>query len=192
MTIHVHQQAEESDENLIISKGEEEHECGAATFMLPSNSQTSEDDDFKERSSSCKGVYDASGEMKQLCEAMALKDVSKSSFAIAMKLRKQRQRNVSSSVRKMISLFLMFSLIFLLLVLVEMPYRYLETSKLKALVHQCRRSEFNDWEGIISSYPLVNCANDDERLFLQFNTVINVGNKLQKIIGFEAWGAPSP
>ena len=30
----------------------------------------------------------------------------------------------------------------------------------------------------------MNCANDDERLFLQFNTSINVGNKLQKIIGF--------
>ena len=49
-------------------------------------------------------------------------------------------------------------------------------------MHQCRRSEFNDWEGIISSYPLVNCANGYETLFLQFNTSINVGNKLQKII----------
>ena len=83
MTIHVHQQAVESDEKLIISKGEEEHEWGAATFILPSNSPTSDDDDFKDRSSSCKGVYDASGEMTQICEGTALKDVSKSSIAIA-------------------------------------------------------------------------------------------------------------
>ena len=82
MTILVHEQAEESDEKLIISKGKEEHDCGAATFILPSNSSTS-DDNLKERSSFCKGVYDASGEMKQLCEAMALKDVLKSSIAIA-------------------------------------------------------------------------------------------------------------
>ena len=81
MTIHVHQQAEESDEKLIISKGEEEHDCGAATFILPSNSPTSDEDDFKERSSSCKGVYDASGEMEILCEAMALKDVAETTRA---------------------------------------------------------------------------------------------------------------
>ena len=158
--------------------GEEEHDCGAATFILPSNLPTSDDDDFKERSSSCKGVYDASGEMKQLCEAMALRDVSKSSIAIVNEVAETTQAKYKQLGEKNDIFVLMLSQTFLLLVLVGMPYRYLETSKLKALVHQCRRSEFNDWEGNISSYPLVNCANDDERLFLQFNISINFGNKL--------------
>ena len=127
-------------------------------YILPSNSPTS-DDNSEERSSFCKGVYDASGEMKQLCEAMALKDVSKSSIAIANEVSETTRAKYKQLGEKLISLLLLFSLHFLLLISVGMPYRYLETSKLKALVHQCRRLEFNDWEGIISSYPLVNCAN---------------------------------
>ena len=92
---------------------------------MPSNSPTSDDDDIKERSSSCIGVYDASGEIKQLCKAMALKDVSKSSIAIANKVAEKMGAKYKHLGEKN-DIFTYISLLFL----VGMPYRYLETSKL--------------------------------------------------------------
>ena len=38
--------------------------------------------------------------------------------------------------------------------------------------------------GVISCYPLVNYADDDERLFLQFDVNVNIKQKLEKLIGF--------
>lgn len=52
------------------------------------------------------------------------------------------------------------------------------------MVQRTRRGEFADWEGVISSYPLANCDDSDERMFLQFNINVNIGQKLQKMIGF--------
>ena len=64
-----------------------------------------------------------------------------------------------------------------------MAYDGLRTDQLKSLIQRTRRGEYADWEVIIISHPLVNCG-DDERLFLQFNVNVNIGDKLQKLIGF--------
>ena len=57
-----------------------------------------------------------------------------------------------------------------------------------SLIYRSRSSEFFDWESLISSHPLVHCHDSDERLFLQFNTSVNIdGCSLQKLIG---WAHP--
>ena len=66
----------------------------------------------------------------------------------------------------------------------EVPYAGLRTDQLKSLVQRARRGEHANWEGVISSYPLANCDDNDDRLFLQFNVNVNIGQKLQKLIGF--------
>jgi hypothetical protein len=60
----------------------------------------------------------------------------------------------------------------------------MQTHQLKSLVQRTRRGEYADWEGVISSFPLANCDDLDERLFLQFNTSVNIDQKLQKLVGF--------
>jgi hypothetical protein len=65
-----------------------------------------------------------------------------------------------------------------------MPYEGLKKDQLKSLVQRTRRGEIADWEGLITSFPLVNCSDCDERLFLQFNVNVNIAQKMQKLIGF--------
>ena len=66
----------------------------------------------------------------------------------------------------------------------EQPYERLRMDQLKSIVQRTRRGEFADWEGVISSFPLLHCADDDERLFLQFNVNVNIKQKIEKLIGF--------
>ena len=66
----------------------------------------------------------------------------------------------------------------------EVAHEGLRTDQLKSLVQRARRGEYADWEGVISSCPLANCNDNDGRLFLQFNVNVNIGQKLQKLIGF--------
>lgn len=64
------------------------------------------------------------------------------------------------------------------------PYQGLKSEQLKKLVQKARRGEYDSWEGVISSHPLVTCRDGDERLFLLFNTTVNVEQKLSKMVGF--------
>ena len=103
-------------------------------------------------------------EMKAICQDLALSDTKLSSIKIAqnVQLRMERKYDV-------------------------LPYKGLTSCQLQNIVHYTRRKEFADWEGAISSFPLVLGSDDDDRLFLQFNATINLQNSLQKIIG---WGHP--
>lgn len=109
----------------------------------------------------CKGVHDARKEMKAKCEELALSELQKSSIVIANEV-------LAATASKYM----------------DTPYEGLRMDQLRSLVQRTRRGEFADWEGVIASYPLVNCADTDERLFLQFNVNVNVDQKLQKLIGF--------
>ena len=70
---------------------------------------------------------------------------------------------------------------------VGVPYNSLTTNQMQSLVHRVRHKEFQNWESLISSAPLVFCADNDRRMFLQFNVNINIKEKMEKIIG---WAHP--
>jgi hypothetical protein len=109
-------------------------------------------------------VIDVKAEMKVLAEELALSETKMSSIRIAQQVQDTMDRKYDI-----------------------LPYKGLNAHQLQSLVHYTRRKEFADWEGAIASFPLVLCSDDDERLFLQFNSTVNLGNSLQKIIG---WGHP--
>lgn len=109
----------------------------------------------------CNGVHDARSEMRAKCEELALSELEKSSIVIANEVLAAMASKYTNT-----------------------PYEGLRVDQLKSLVQRTRRDEFADWEGVITSFPLANCANDDERLFLQFNVNVNVDQKLQKLVGF--------
>lgn len=109
-------------------------------------------------------VIDVRAEMKLLAEELALSETKMSSIRIAQQVQDKVERKYDI-----------------------LPYKGLNAHQLQSLVHYTRRKEFADWEGAITSFPLVLCSDDDDRLFLQFNSTINVANSLQKIIG---WAHP--
>lgn len=103
-------------------------------------------------------------EMKQVAQELALSETKMSSIKIGQLVLDRMERKYDN-----------------------LPYKGLNSYQLQNLVHHTRRKEFADWEGAIASFPMVLCSDDDDRLFLQFNTTLNLENKLQKIIG---WGHP--
>jgi hypothetical protein len=106
-------------------------------------------------------VYDARDEMKAKCKNLALSNPEKSTINIADEV-------VASTAIEY----------------KDTPYEGIRRDQLQSLVQRTRRGEFADWEAKISSFPLVQCAKTDERLFLQFNLNVNVDQKMRKIVGF--------
>ena len=68
------------------------------------------------------------------------------------------------------------------------PCRLLSRKKIRKMILNFRNEEFGKWENVIKHPPLVLATDDgDKRLFLQFALEINIGEQLQKIIG---WANP--
>ena len=67
------------------------------------------------------------------------------------------------------------------------PTIFCNIRELERAARTGRTKGFSDWEGKVKTYPLSVCSPTDVRLFFKFMLDVEVGNELQKIIG---WAHP--
>jgi hypothetical protein len=109
-------------------------------------------------------IIDARDEMRELCQAKAIDNVSARPIVLALEVIDEMSAKYEGR-----------------------PYRFHNTQYLEQLVRRTRTAQFGDWENLIASPPLNMCSPDDPRSFLQFNLTVSIQDELQKIIG---WGHP--
>jgi hypothetical protein len=70
----------------------------------------------------------------------------------------------------------------------DVVFRPMDKSKFMAFIYNTRRSQFGtNWVDLIESAPLATVSNNDDRQFLQFNTLIVCEGVTQRFVG---WGHP--
>ena len=62
--------------------------------------------------------------------------------------------------------------------------RSLSRDQIRKMILRFQNEEFGNWHLVISSPPLCLASDVDERLFLQFNTTINIDEEMIRMVGF--------
>ena len=64
----------------------------------------------------------------------------------------------------------------------------LSRDQIRRMIQRFRAEEFGNWQAVISAPPLSLASDSDERLFLQFNSSINIDDEMVRFVG---WANPN-
>lgn len=110
-------------------------------------------------------IYDAKREMEVMCEHLVETRLEMFPLAIAKEVMRLSEEKFSG---------------------LKIAFTCRTVDFMRKMVYRLRTKCFGEWESAVVSYPLMNVA-DDERLFLQSSTSLNIDNMLSK---FLCWGHP--
>ena len=64
----------------------------------------------------------------------------------------------------------------------------LSRDQIRRMIQRFRAEEFGNWQAVISAPPLSLASDYDDRLFLQFNSSINIDDEMVRFVG---WANPN-
>ena len=64
----------------------------------------------------------------------------------------------------------------------------LSRDQIRRMIQRFRAEEFGNWQAVISAPPLSLASDSDDRLFLQFNSSINIDDEMVRFVG---WANPN-
>ena len=110
------------------------------------------------------GIFDASTSMREKAEIVACQEITLTIQEVAKQVSKEFEEEYKNQ-----------------------PTIFCNIRELERAARTGRTKGFSDWEGKVKTYPLSVCSPTDIRLFFKFMLDVEVGNELQKIIG---WAHP--